>query len=158
MYLASAIIDENASDLGIILESHRPRRPKGRAERRPYAREFYSTQHTRIAEGTKLKFLLARAPQLMSPWHVEAYVSAKGVETAGLRAALSGAPTTQAIGEIVHALSGDRVKRFAARAATFRAQETILVVIDDAELDFTATFETTDVEKAARGVAVWVRE
>jgi UDP:flavonoid glycosyltransferase YjiC (YdhE family) len=36
------------------------------------------------AEGTIMKFLLAGVPQLISPWHVEAFMAARAIELVGL--------------------------------------------------------------------------
>ena len=68
------------------------------------------------AEGTMMRFLLMGVPQLVSPWHVEAYMAARRVQAAGLGLWLS-EPTAQSTVHLISALVGDRELR--RRAAIF---------------------------------------
>jgi UDP:flavonoid glycosyltransferase YjiC (YdhE family) len=51
------------------------------------------------AEGTMMTFLRAGVPQLVSPWHVEAFMSARRIQAAGLGLALEGKQTAERIRE-----------------------------------------------------------
>ena len=49
------------------------------------------------AEGTVATFLLAGVPQLISPWHVEAYMAARRVEALGAAVVLRGEQTVPSV-------------------------------------------------------------
>jgi UDP:flavonoid glycosyltransferase YjiC (YdhE family) len=88
------------------------------------------------AEGTIVRFLLAGTPQLISPWHVEAFMGARRIQAMGLGLTLEGKPTVQGLVESIERASSDadlsaRAKAFAARAAearTGRSQQAIAEV------------------------------
>jgi hypothetical protein len=72
------------------------------------------------AEGTMLRFLLAGVPQLISPWHVEAFMAGRKVAAAGLGLTIEGAPTVETVSKLISHLTGDATIR--ARAMAFRSR------------------------------------
>lgn len=74
------------------------------------------------AEGTMGRFLLAGVPQLIAPWHVEAFMAARRLRDAGIGELLEGHPTEATVSEAIVRLATDpavreRTERFAADAA-----------------------------------------
>lgn len=59
------------------------------------------------AEGTMLRFLLAGVPQLLLPWHVETYMAARKLSSAGLGQSLLGKTTSAEVEDAVLALVSD---------------------------------------------------
>jgi len=59
------------------------------------------------AEGTILRFLLAGVPQLMSPWHVEAFMAARRIEASNLGLTIEGTPTVQSVAGMIASLTTD---------------------------------------------------
>jgi UDP:flavonoid glycosyltransferase YjiC (YdhE family) len=82
------------------------------------------------AEGTIMRFVMSGVPQLISPWHVEAYMAARRIEAAGLGLTADKQPIERSI----ERLSADpsikqAVNTFAKRAATpeiLRSAETVV--------------------------------
>jgi len=89
------------------------------------------------AEGVMWKFLLAGVPQVISPWHVETYMAARRVESAGLGATLP-AMSTQVSAEsfISKMLAAPELlataRGFARRSASFLAASDGLSVVAQA--------------------------
>jgi UDP:flavonoid glycosyltransferase YjiC (YdhE family) len=70
------------------------------------------------AEGTMMTFLQAGVPQLICPWHVEAYVSARRINAAGLGINLEGKQSTDSIRSEIAKSCADAAAR--ARVIAFR--------------------------------------
>jgi UDP:flavonoid glycosyltransferase YjiC (YdhE family) len=56
------------------------------------------------AEGTMLRFIVAGVPQLISPWHVEAYMAARRYQVAGCGLRISERETAQGVVSLVQKL------------------------------------------------------
>jgi UDP:flavonoid glycosyltransferase YjiC (YdhE family) len=74
------------------------------------------------AEGTMMTFLMAGVPQLIAPWHVETCMAARRIESEGLGATLTSAPSApETIGLIERVLCAcalrKKVRAFAVRKA-----------------------------------------
>lgn len=64
------------------------------------------------AEGTVAKFLLAGVPQLISPWHVEAHMSARRIESLGAAVVLRDAQASAGVAQALNKVCTDeRLKR-----------------------------------------------
>jgi UDP:flavonoid glycosyltransferase YjiC (YdhE family) len=72
------------------------------------------------AEGTMMRFLMAGVPQLISPWHVEAFMAARRIEAEGLGATLLGASGQIEIGELIGRVAADPAIRTTVRAFSIR--------------------------------------
>lgn len=59
------------------------------------------------AEGTTMRFLMAGVPQLIAPWHVEAYMSGRRIEAARLGAILPETCDERNIAETAQRMAGD---------------------------------------------------
>jgi UDP:flavonoid glycosyltransferase YjiC (YdhE family) len=83
------------------------------------------------AEGTMLRFLLAGVPQLISPWHVEAHMSARQIEAHGLGIALRERSSKESIVESIAAAARvvHRTRLFAKGAAAFAKTPAHLVLM-----------------------------
>jgi UDP:flavonoid glycosyltransferase YjiC (YdhE family) len=53
------------------------------------------------AEGTGMHFLLAGVPQIISPWHVEAYMGARRIQAAGFGITLEGSHTATSVADCI---------------------------------------------------------
>jgi UDP:flavonoid glycosyltransferase YjiC (YdhE family) len=87
------------------------------------------------AEGTMLSFLLAGTPQLISPWHVEAFMAAREIQRAGFGLALEGKSTAQSIANTVTCATRDPVLRrqvaeFSARTKSLPADRAARAVVE----------------------------
>jgi UDP:flavonoid glycosyltransferase YjiC (YdhE family) len=74
------------------------------------------------AEGTMMRFLMAGVPQLISPWHVETFMAARRIESAGLGTMLpqstDRSPTAATMARIsTDPVVRNRVRSFGARVA-----------------------------------------
>lgn len=77
------------------------------------------------AEGTILRFLLAGVPQLVSPWHVEAFMAARRIEMLRVGHILRGEQTAQSVLDQVSALCANdeirmRVKQLASHHRNYQ--------------------------------------
>jgi UDP:flavonoid glycosyltransferase YjiC (YdhE family) len=74
------------------------------------------------AEGTIMKFVLAGVPQLVSPWHVEAFMAGRKIAAAHLGLTIESPPTVDTMLEYISRLLGD--VSFRAGATEFRMRAT----------------------------------
>jgi UDP:flavonoid glycosyltransferase YjiC (YdhE family) len=85
------------------------------------------------AEGTMLNYLLRGTPQLVLPWHVEAFMAGRAFESAGLGRSLEFPPAAE---EAIHAIetlaSDSALRERAARFAVAKAvsHEPLRQIID----------------------------
>ena len=90
------------------------------------------------AEGTVAHFLLAGVPQLLSPKHVEAHLSARRIEALGAGLVLRGEQTMEKVAaQLNHVLHDARIKRkaqaFAERYGNFDSRRAVGAVVDRVE-------------------------
>jgi UDP:flavonoid glycosyltransferase YjiC (YdhE family) len=84
------------------------------------------------AEGTMMNFIMSGVPQLISPWHVEAYMAARRIEAAGLGLV---ANEERSVRKSIERLLADplikqAVQVFATRAATPQFLRSADAVVD----------------------------
>jgi UDP:flavonoid glycosyltransferase YjiC (YdhE family) len=87
------------------------------------------------AEGTIMKFLSAGVPQLIVPWHVEAFMAGRRIEAAGLGLTVESPPTVETILSRIDRLSSDatihsNLDAFRARFAPYLDQRGVEVVLE----------------------------
>ncbi|MGB8989150.1 MAG: hypothetical protein WCC37_21295, partial [Candidatus Sulfotelmatobacter sp.] len=83
------------------------------------------------AEGTTIRFLLAGCPQLVSPWHVEAFMAARKLARAGLGLLIVEEASAAAVGRKIEQLVIDKdvcssVAAFAARYRLTKPGDSLL--------------------------------
>jgi len=72
------------------------------------------------AEGTVATFLLAGVPQLISPWHVEAHMAARRIESIGAAIVLRGAQDPQSVAQALAQICADGQMKQSALAFSSR--------------------------------------
>jgi UDP:flavonoid glycosyltransferase YjiC (YdhE family) len=72
------------------------------------------------AEGTIMKFLIEGVPQLVSPWHVEAHLAARRIESLGAAKALKGPIKSDAISIIISEMCANTEYKMAAQRISER--------------------------------------
>jgi UDP:flavonoid glycosyltransferase YjiC (YdhE family) len=87
------------------------------------------------AEGTMMNFIMSGVPQLISPWHVEAYMAARRIEAAGLGLTADNVTVARSVEASIGRLIADpsvkqAVKAFARHAATTQNLRSADAVVD----------------------------
>jgi UDP:flavonoid glycosyltransferase YjiC (YdhE family) len=87
------------------------------------------------SEGTIVKFLLSGVPQLIAPWHVEAFMAARRLRLVGIGNLLEGSPTESTVSEAILRIATnpavrERTKRFAAAAARSETTSPACAILD----------------------------
>jgi UDP:flavonoid glycosyltransferase YjiC (YdhE family) len=85
------------------------------------------------AEGTMMTFLMAGVPQLIVPWHVEAFLMARRIEAKGLGSTIAGVLVDQAASRTIEHLASNVLLRktadaFAARMVEREPTQSVLAV------------------------------
>ncbi len=75
------------------------------------------------AEGTMMRFLMAGVPQLISPWHVETYMAARGIEASGLGGRFAERCSPESAADLIASHCSDRAMRERAKEFSRRSSD-----------------------------------